>query len=783
MLADTTLPGQCTACRPAALSSDLIKESDIQAFLKTGKSNKSSAWGQTTNTGTYWTVFSDRSNNETYESPQTGSPKFKELEFGQELRIAEIRNGYALVYKDHTSGVQYPTISRRHTSYGWVPMDHLLLWTDCPTNENFIYKKALIVGNIDNAKGDSKFGNIFTNPETGHGKRSLQSTMNFLFQMKTDGSGMVLLSKESRVGGKMEKTLYGWVSPGSFVPWEQRTCLEPNWDSQVVADLRGSSIPVSSKTSGKELTSIIIGSKKNRVSTNPETIYRLDPAVLRYPILGTSSSNYIATVFAKEGENTNTATIDELANSWEKLGKAIEDRSVVNVIVVIDGTRGMEKFFPFVLEAVRRAESFLKRDDVIRTVKVGGVIYRDYADGQYVTETLPMCRANDPRVEKFFQGGEYGIKSSANDKTDFEALYKGMEVALNPQKMGYTRDNSNLMLVIGDAGNDLNDSKCLTQEQIISKCVENRIQLTSFLVRNIDSPASQQFRKQMCGIVMNNMKQQYAKLGNTIKIKWNQLSDGYDFKLNQLSGQQVDAYFIGGFRNALDGQDMDESRLYSLVNNTMHFFEDSMAKLVDILVNSKGIASTSDDENDKTASDIAKNLLVDILGQSTYDALKATKYIMAFEGKVPKKSSNGWDYWKPVVYISHLEFLKLMEQLTPVMEAVENNPDDRKPYVDAMKGLVSSMLPGVSEQMMMKMDNKEIMAQIFGLNVKTESLEKYPLVDIENVQAVTPEKFSGLVSDFIGKYRKLEEIQKKKYPFTTKRNGVPFYWIPAEDLP
>lgn len=781
-LADTTLPGQCTVYRPEALCSNIIRESDILEFLKTGKSTKPTAWGQTKNTGLYWNVFSDRSNNITYESPKAGSPKFKELKLGLNLRIAEIRNGYALVYKENNSGVGYPTISHSATSYGWIPMNHLLLWTDCPANDNYIYKKALIVGNIDNAKNDNRLGYIFNNPETGDGKGKLQSTMNFFYQMKTDENGMVLLSKESRVAGKLE-ALYGWVSRASFVAWEQRTCLEPNWDSQVVADLRGSSIPVLSKTTGKELTSIIIGSKKNHVSTKPETIYRLEPAVLRYPILQANSSDYIATIFAKEGEATNTATISELANSEEKLSKAVDDRSVVNVIVVIDGTRGMEKFFPFALEAVRRAESFLKRDDVVRTVKVGGVIYRDYDDGQYVTEALPMCRANDPRVERFFRGGEYGIKSSANDKTDFEALYKGLEVALNPQKMGYSRDNSNLMIVIGDAGNDLNDSKCLTQEEIIKKCVENRIQLTSFLVRNIDSPASQQFRKQMCGIVMNNMKRQYAKLGNNIKIKWNQLSDGYDFKLDQISGYQVDAYFCGGFRNALEGQDMDESRLYSLVNNTMNFFEESMAKLINILVDSKEIATISDNDKDKTASDIKRNLLIDILGQETYNALKATNYIMAFEGKVPQKSPNGWDYWKPVIYISHPEFLKLMEQLTPVMEAVEHNPEDRKPYVEAMKGLVRSMLPGVSEQMMMKMNNKEIMGQIFGLNVKTEALGKYPLVDIENAQVVTPEKFSGLVSDFMIKYRKLEEIQKKRYPFITKRNGVPFYWIPAEDLP
>ena len=75
------------------------------------------------------------------------------------------------------------------------------------------------------------------------------------------------------------------------------------------------------------------------------------------------------------------------------------------------------------------------------------------------------------------------------------------------------------------------------------------------------------------------------------------------------------------------------------------------------------------------------------------------------------------------------------------------------------------------------------MAQIVGLNIKTKALEKHSLIDIQNDQVVSPETFAGLVSDFIGNYRKLEEILERRYPFTTKRNGVPFYWIPAEDLP
>ena len=41
--ADPTLPGTCSAFRPEVLSAHIIKESQLQAFLKTGKSNNKSA--------------------------------------------------------------------------------------------------------------------------------------------------------------------------------------------------------------------------------------------------------------------------------------------------------------------------------------------------------------------------------------------------------------------------------------------------------------------------------------------------------------------------------------------------------------------------------------------------------------------------------------------------------------------------------------------------------------------------------------------------------------------
>ena len=773
------LPSKCEAFKPQVLLSYTVKESQLEELVSIQKKKKTSVWGQTeSNTGRYWFAYSDRSNNTTYETP--GGAECGKLKFGERVCIAQIEDAYALVYVEQQSGVRYPTISRRAKCKGWIPMSNLLLWSDCPTNEYGIYNKALIVANVDKLQSDNYVGNYYTNPTTLEGKAKLHSTMNFFFAMKKDPeTGLVLLAKESRVEGNIKNVLYGWVSEGMYAPWSQRTCLEPNWDKKVLEDIRGEKVPVYTDNSGSSdniATRIGIGERRNSVSgNNPATEYRLDPNILRYPLLENDRENglYKITAFTRSGNSasTSSSTMAVAAAAETELLKSLDALRVVNIIVVIDGTKGMEKFFPAALEAIRRANEYFGKEN--RNVRAGVVIYRDYTDGNYVTEYLPMRSATDVSISNFLRaGGRYGIKSSANDMTDSEALYKGLEVALDAKKMGYSKDNSNLMFVIGDCGNDLADTKCLSQEEIIKRCVDNRIQLQSFQVKNVQKKEYNMFRKQMGDIVVENMKRQYAKLGSGIKLTYKELEDGYDAVFDVA---KESTFFIGGIRNANNGQEMDASRLYALVMNTSNKFNSA--------IDNQESKHTTEAITDDALTQIDMNFMKGRISAKSIEVLRESKYLTAFEGYVPVTSQNGREYWQPIVYISQPEFLQLMEYLKPVMEAINTRSENRKPYVDAMKALVRSMLPDISESDMNEMSNTEIMNMVTGLNVRTQALESHSLVDIQSEQKVSKQQYDGIMQQFSAAYKKLEIIRSKPYAFSTRRNGVRWYWIPAADLP
>lgn len=769
------LPSKVEAFQPSVLNKNIIyEEKDLKPFLRSGN------WGQDKPTTKYWTVYSDRSSNTTYNGPSTSSGKCDELEFNERVRIAKIEKDFALVYTEKLEGTLSPAISSKATSRGWVPMKNLLLWESCPVDNYGVYNKALIVINIEHMKGNaSDLGRRYDNPDIKTKYRPLQADANFYFVMKSDDNGMVLLARECKMQGYSYQVLFGWVNKYSFAPWSQRTCLEPNWAPDVVKDLGGQKIDV--RREGKKVTDILIG-RENKITQNEATKHRLEPQLLRYPLLKTDRE-YLVTAFSRPDGTGHVPTVpiasgDEEIDIKEGL---LKNASIINLIVVIDGTRSMENYYKPIQEAVKSAYQTFGTDN--KTVRVGIVIYRDYADGEYLTERLSMRKPTDPSVAQFLEtGGKYGIKSSVKDHTNAEALYKGLEVALDAQGMGYDKANCNLMFVVGDCGNDENDRRCLSQEAIIEKCVANHVQLMAFQVRNENDPAYLNFRKQMNQIVKGTLTGQQAfnvdkKQHPKGSARMVELADGYEYRTFNLPNSGN--LFIGGIRNADLGKEMEIQKLNALI-------KDSYSKFAVAIDARSGLISNIDDiiaDIDDTQITVNSTMELGALGINArqIEALKKNNSLMAFNGEVSIKSPNGQDYWQPIIYISSDEFHQLIERLRPVRVAAADG--NRKPYVEALKALIRSMVPEITEEDMNAKDVKEIMALVAGLNVKTGSLGGRTLIQIQDENIVDNVEFQGMIAQFNNKFDKLAKINENKYPFSVERNKTWWYWIPVSDLP
>ena len=76
---------------------------------------------------TAWDVYSDRANNKTYVSPSSDSEVHSSLSFGEELWVADVRNGYALVFSDRNRQTSM-RIGSSAVCKGWIHIKNLLLF-------------------------------------------------------------------------------------------------------------------------------------------------------------------------------------------------------------------------------------------------------------------------------------------------------------------------------------------------------------------------------------------------------------------------------------------------------------------------------------------------------------------------------------------------------------------------------------------------------------------------------------------------------------------------------
>ncbi len=792
--ADVTLPKQCEAFLPEILTKALLFETDIEELMN------SADYGQDKSKSSnmfYWDVYSDRSDNKTYTSPRASSDVYATLDFRQPLRIAKVEDGFALVYEEPKKGVSYPLISSEAVSKGWVPMNKLLLWSSCPANSHGIYNKALLALNIDEIKrvrnggSAATIGKKYSAPNLDYADGSIQTKMSFYFIMKTEGSGnneMYLLADKYKLSGLAGyNSIYGWVRKTEIVNWNQRSCIEPVYKEEPVAKFVQNGVSAKIYVDSDLTDSPYSWTYGEKFEMNMKDLYRMPASNLRYPILNNETDRddvYRCTAFGTlDGNGDATTLARRRDNAKRKQKQTIEDMKRLNLIVVIDGTRSMEKYFPAVKNAIKTAcDDYLSTE--FYTPRVGLVIYRDYTDGeQGLYEYIPLSEPDDMRLNKFFDdGGSYGIKSAPSDRTNEEALFKGLEIALDTAKMEYSKNHSNVLLVVGDCGNDDRDTQSLPEEELINKMVENNINLLAFQVRRNSESPWLSFTQQMQRMIRLNINAQYAAIGDgSYKATFSPLDDGYD--LVNSNGD----FFIGSIRYADPGVDMEASVLTELLAANIKVFESSVEQRISIIETggenlldieiSKGLSEEEIDRSSKMKSDYFEK----ILGKENASLLRESGSLLAYEGYTPKVSEYGLEYWNPILFISREEFEQLMENFAIVDASARTR--ERKPYVEAVK-LLAEKLAGKSNEESGKMTNVEIMNLIAGLNATARSLEGYTMDEILDPEVVSDSKFAGMVSTFQTKYKRLNQILRgTNDPFIWNDGGISYYWIPIEDLP
>ena len=719
---------------------------------------------------TVWTAYSDREGNRTYTTPggaASNAAQYKTLDFMKKVYIAEIKNGYALIFEDDYI-VTYPLINSTAKSLGWISVDNLLLWEKCPQNQNNIYQKALVVGD------PKKSNNIKQNPpfikapsNTGNSDFKAKN-LDILFIMKKVGD-FYLLSKEISIKSKPYE-VYGWLNDVYITFWDQRLCIEPTSNSANVAYYKnlnlfpsvyekefGASSFHSQNATGTPFW------KYNKLSTD-----RMSPYVMRSPLLSNYGNDiYKVATYASlkaEGENL-------MGDMIEDIEQGRESEKTVNVIFVIAATSSMKNYYASVANAL---DDVMRRSWDINKVKAGVVLYRTAAD---VEREIDYQKCGDIySAIKFINDKKTDLNSKG--KNSYASLYKGLMTALDAKKMAYQSTQSNFIILIGDAGNEAQADAVVTISQ---KMKENRINFLAFQVNNVDdNKAYKDFAFQVGEIADRTANLRTPTINGqkdfTFGLRNNRL---YLTERKNKEKSNINTLIFSGYKYANVGKPESIEGLKELLTTNVAEYINRVEDKIEFV---------SKSESGVILDEVA---LREILMDYGWNNENINLYIEDLKkggvtklmGFAPVKIKGAGDkqIFDFMLFFQQDELDNLVKELKKLQS--NSNISNRKAFQDAIITMGQAILGQMTKEDIFVMGIDQLVSQIYGVPIEMKSCG-VKIEDIISTDKVSNNQLQDIIDQFNAKLNNLERIKNSStYAGKFKTNGITYIWVPLSEMP
>jgi len=724
-----------------------------------------------------WKVFSDRANNKTYVEPRVNSTVHSTLKFMEQLYVAEIRNGFALVYK--TEIVQFDMdIPNDAISFGWISVDNLLLWDECPLTHSRIYQKALVVH--DPAKHGStaeKNPPFYMEPDKEARVNPLQRAkdLEIYFVMKTAQIGNVryyLLSTGMLIGNNTQ-IVYGWIPDEYITEWNDRLLIEPAYSSRAVEHYKSKNIFPSIFHEMEDARQIWTNEKMQ----NPLWLYRdfsprrMHEYAMRNPILQraevASDILHVASISSIAANDTDP----ELIKRMELMKQA---RDNINVIFVIDATSSMKPYFQSVADALTN----IMRRDYKYQMKTGVVLYKGYKDSDNIEYTKLTNKMDD--IYSFVSQHQNKIRTSSSE--DYTAMFLGLETALDMRKMGYESSQTNFIILIGNAGNNRTDPSGVNwldkAKQLSQKMFDNNINFLAYQVNHAGSTPYDDFATQI-GRLQRELANKYQN-----KIKSGELE--YKLQTNRLyalsrKGSSNELPIYNSYKYASDGQSETISGLQNLITGNISDFHDFVFRQLTLLEANTATATSGE------TGYLVEQQLTEILRLLDFNEKDIESYISylrdggttKFLGYAPIKTSKSQHkLFEYVLFFTQNELEELIHQLSRINESyVVSEP---KAFQDAIIRMGQAMLGQLSEDDIRNMDMDKLLGQIYGIPVTLNLCG----LDIKRIPNMDRDDLRDYITVFRQKIENLKRINAdSNYNGRFQRNRTTYYWIPMDDMP
>jgi len=748
---------------------DVFDKQCKTSFIKSIESETTTLDNLNSRSQRYWIVYSDRDDNSFYSNHHSNSKNNKNASFMQGFYVKNT-NGSWLHLVDVIDEVDY----------GWMHSKNLLLSLYSLKTEGDIQKgtvsiprKAVILTSIDEARN---IGGVlktqkryYSNPSRAKKyEEGFPKSFQPLFVFKETGTS-VLLGGSDVLDGSAETNkskIYGWINVADKTDWDTRVALE-NAQS-LEADQEYSSSQLNGYITLNEIKTCV----EDNLCDSKKSIaqFSVGPTrnnVMRRPVISNIDEN-IKKVISVAKDNKDNKVYESLLTEARKL------QSNVNIVFVLDATSSMRPYYKSIANSLEKVID--NNQKIIKSnLKLGVVVYRDYADGKSAYDVQPLT-TDFKKVKKVINSTI--CKSLDSDLP--EAQYNGLINGIN--EIGFNANESNIIVLIGDCGNHLEDKNGYTINNIIDLYQKYKTNLISFQVKSGADNSFYTFNEDVMDVIFEVANKKIQAAGSELKIKLESKNNN-SIKLKMIKGDKPDYENMFGLLVYSGSKPSSPKLLESSIENTLKEYMLSISNNINILeeyVRTGG----------PTGSEPPEGLIIymmDILKCSRDEAkdhLRKTEFTVQAYVAIDY-FGNGVDAQVPVVLLTEGEKNNLVKSLRKLTEGVFASTELKKVFQDNIIYICKSIIgQNTSTETIENLSLNQIWNIILGVDFGNKKMKKMKLNELTDMNK---KEFKRFYKDFEMVAKEFcDESYVHTNPMINRRfdiGGSYLYWVPLEDLP